>query len=233
MNAGPASPATVTQGAAFRNPSLFPDLRANRLFAPKRSFPTHDHIRPRGVGPAVGHRDLPAKLCDVKPIEVQAFELARSLSCFDANRRCPLPSDPASCDRPRAFKVEIAVIIAAATTAVRKSVRVGPSAASRFSSRDAKRQCQLLDYARQSIRGALCSGGTSANVSGLRALTNRTIAIPLRASIASALRNPKMVSVVSAPLTSSTRRNPQRRGVPRRRRIWAVPCYIGSAFAEI
>jgi hypothetical protein len=47
-----------------------------------------------------------AGLSDREPIEVQAFELARSFSCSDLNGRWPLTSDPASGDRARASRVE-------------------------------------------------------------------------------------------------------------------------------
>ncbi len=47
-----------------------------------------------------------AGLIDREPIEVQAFELARSFLCSDLNGRWPLTSDPASGDRARASRVE-------------------------------------------------------------------------------------------------------------------------------
>jgi hypothetical protein len=80
-----------------------------------------------------------------------------SFSCADPDGRWPLTSDPVSGARARAFKVETAAMIAAATI-VRKSVRVGPVAAftmqqrgevqSRGPDGDAKPQCHLLDDVR-------------------------------------------------------------------------------------
>ena len=113
-----------------------PDFRANKRFALKRSFSMHAHAStaPADREPGIGHRGIPPELSDGEPIEIQAFELARSFSRSDLNGRWPLTSDPASGDRVRASSVETAAMIAAATMAVRKSVRVGSMATSRCSS---------------------------------------------------------------------------------------------------
>jgi hypothetical protein len=82
---------------------------------------------------------------------------------------------------------------------------------------DAKPQCQLLDDVRQGIRSARLLGGTSANASELRAPELQGARQPAgeqddryhRVGVDGVSKGqPTMISAVSVPLTSSTRRKP-------------------------